>query len=271
MNKIVILILYYGPFPWYFPYFLHSCRFNRDIDFRIFSDTGFEGTLPSNVCIIKKSAVEIKIIAKEKTGYEFNLDQPYKLCDLKPAYGFLLSDFIEGYDFWGYSDIDVIFGNVRNFITEQVLRDYDIITVLHDFLAGYFTIYRNSKALNELFMQSRDYPKVFESPDHFCFDECNFAFWNMEPGDDLENFYCEIDSMTHVVKRLQRKEGLRVLFDSYSLQGLGGKLKWKEGVLVYKGVYEVMLYHLIQFKKVYHRKAPITIPNHFSISPSRIY
>jgi len=36
--QIVLLICWHGNFPWYFPYFLHSCRYNPDIDFLIFTD-----------------------------------------------------------------------------------------------------------------------------------------------------------------------------------------------------------------------------------------
>jgi len=40
-SSIVFSICWHGPYPWYFPYFLHSCRHNPDIDFLIFtSNTG---------------------------------------------------------------------------------------------------------------------------------------------------------------------------------------------------------------------------------------
>lgn len=57
----------------------------------------------------------------------------YKLCDFKPTYGLIFSEYIAKYDFWGMGDIDVIYGNIRDFITEDVLNNNDIITVKHDF------------------------------------------------------------------------------------------------------------------------------------------
>jgi len=32
MNKLIFLICWQGNYPWYFPYFLHSCRYNQTID-----------------------------------------------------------------------------------------------------------------------------------------------------------------------------------------------------------------------------------------------
>jgi hypothetical protein len=38
MQRIIFLIPYIGKLPWYFPYFLKSCVYNPDIDFKVFSD-----------------------------------------------------------------------------------------------------------------------------------------------------------------------------------------------------------------------------------------
>ncbi|WP_431214770.1 DUF6625 family protein [Puia sp. P3] len=35
-SKIIIFICYFGSLPWYFDFFLHSCKFNFKIDFLIF-------------------------------------------------------------------------------------------------------------------------------------------------------------------------------------------------------------------------------------------
>ena len=271
MKKIVLIILYYGEFPWYFCWFLHTCRYNRDIDFLIVSGSSFEGSLPPNVTILPIPIEEIKALIAEKLGLEADLRNPYKLCDWKPAYGLLLSGYIGSYDFWGYCDIDIIFGNIRNFLTDELLEAYDIITVLADFLAGYFTIYRNSPRFNRLFMASKDFRRVFTSGEHFCFDECNFLFAKLDEGLLLEDIACDIESMTHVVRKLQRERVIRVYFDTVSLQGLGGKLKWDKGTLVYRNRYEIMLYHLIQLKEIFKGRRVRKIPESFRISTTKIY
>ncbi len=150
MKKIAILICYYGRFPWYFRYFLHSCSFNKTIDFYIFTDIVYEGGVPQNVKLIQKSVDDIKALASEKLGFTVNIEFPYKFCDYKPAYGEIFSEYIKGYDFWGQSDIDIIYGDIRGFITDDMLNEYDFISVRHDYTTGCFALYRNNDLMNTI-------------------------------------------------------------------------------------------------------------------------
>ncbi len=271
--NIVVLIFYYGKFPWYIDYFLHSCKFNSSIDFLIVTDNEtVHKNLPRNVRFKKKSIAQIMERAIKKLGFAICINDSYKLCDFKPAYGFLFPELISGYDFWGHGDIDVIFGQIRNFITEEVLLNHDFISVRHDFLTGYFQLLKNNDKLNTLFMYSKDYKKVFTSAEHLCFDETNFAFEQFTNGVPLNEIQSEIESMTHVVKRLHDKKIINAYFDFHVIEGLPGRLKWHNGMLTYKNEFEVMLYHMILFKKVYNPKnSPKQIPDTFYISPTRIY
>lgn len=40
-HTIVLLITWFGKWPWYLSYFLHSCKYNPDMDFYIFTDNIF--------------------------------------------------------------------------------------------------------------------------------------------------------------------------------------------------------------------------------------
>jgi len=272
-TKIVLLICYFGKLPWYFKFFLHSCKYNPDIHFYIITDNNKTiESLPSNVKIVVIPNDEMKQKAFEKFGFTVCIDNPYKLCDFKPAYGYLFPELIEGYDFWGHGDIDVIFGKIRNFITHDVLSNHDLICVRHDFLTGYFQLFRNNEKMNTLFMKSKDYKKVFTSPQHYCFDETNFAWDAFAEGKPLQEMNCEIESMNHVVRKLQDKKEINAYFDFHVIEGLPGRLKWQHGTLTYKNEFEVMLYHMVLFKKFCKNKLPPKkIPDTFYISPSRIY
>ena len=39
------------------------------------------------------------------------IEDAYKLTDFKPAYGEIFQDYIIQYDFWGFTDIDLIYGD----------------------------------------------------------------------------------------------------------------------------------------------------------------
>lgn len=226
-----MLICYFGELPWYFEYFIHSCKLNPTIDFILITDSNRKmKNLPDNFTIIKKTLKEIKQNGKKKLGFGICIDEPYKLCDFKPVYGYLFPEIINGYDFWGHGDIDVIFGNIRNFVTDKILEDHDLICVRHDFLSGYFTLFRNAKKMNELFKHSKDYKKVLTSCRHFCFDETNFAFDQFTDAVPLHEIKSEIESMTHVVKRLHQKKIVNAYFDFHVIEGLPGRLKWQRGL-----------------------------------------
>jgi hypothetical protein len=133
--QIVFLICWQGAYPWYFPYFLQSCRYNPTVDFLIFTNqSDAQLDLPANVKIISCSIGQFKADASRRLGFEVSVESGYKLCDFKPAYGYIFHDYIKEYDFWGYCDVDVIFGNIRAFMTDELLGEYDIISARHDYL-----------------------------------------------------------------------------------------------------------------------------------------
>lgn len=272
-KRIALLICYFGKFPWYFDYFVHSCRYNQTIDFFIIcDDITYTKLLPANIRLIYKTLNDVSDLATVKLGFRIDIRQPYKLCDFKPTYGLLFNELIEGYDFWGYGDVDVIFGDIRHFITNELLSEFDIISVRHDFLTGYFQLFRNNHKMINLFRWSKDFVKVLSSDKHFCFDETNFQFQAFSNEVPLNQIDSEIESMMHVVRKLEARKYIIPYFDFHVIEGLPGKLKWSCGKLFYKDRYEVILYHLILFKKQYTPKTDIKfIPESFTISSTKIY
>ena len=269
--KIAMIITYFGEFPWYFKYFIHSCRYNLSVDFFIITDNEVQENFPPNVHIVKKSMSETINLIEQKLGLKVDIFFAYKLCDFKPAYGVIFSELIEGYDFWGHGDLDVIYGNIRNFMTDELLSEHDLISVRHDFLTGFFTLFRNCTKMNELFRQSKDYEKIFKSPRHFCFDETNFTVEQFNEGIPYTEIQTEIESMTHVVKKLQEQNYLNAYFNFHVIEGNPGRLRWKSGTLTYKKEFEIMLYHMVRFKKYCVPTKMTKIPDVFYISPTRIY
>ena len=111
--RVAVILPYFGKFPNYFTLYLYSCSFNPKIDFLIFTDILYEDQYPDNVKFITLSFKELQETAQYKLGFRIELSNPYKLCDLRPAYGVVFADYIKGYDYWGYGDIDVIYGDLQ--------------------------------------------------------------------------------------------------------------------------------------------------------------
>jgi hypothetical protein len=271
-KKIAVLTCYQGTLPWYFDYFVHSCFYNPSIDFFIITDnTRYDKPVPPNLKFVFKELSDISAIATRKFGFPVDIKYGYKLCDFKPAYGALFSDILQGYDFWCHADIDVIFGNIRKFITDDMMDNFDLISVRPDWIPGCFLLFRNNDKMNYLFTRSKDFKKVFSSDQHFCFDETNFAHDDFTDGKTYQEVGTEIESMMHVVKKAEAENHIKTYFDLFIIEGIPGKLKFDKGVLTYRGKYEILLYHLIRLKKRYNPQRPANIPVAFAISPTKIY
>jgi hypothetical protein len=147
--------------------FLQSCEKNVDIDFLIFTDNNIKST-SNNIKIINTDF----ILLKQRIGclYDFPiaLSTPYKLCDYKPAYGEIFKEELTGYNFWGHCDIDMIFGDLRKFITEQVLDSHEKIYQL-----GHLCLYKNTEENNGRYRKGSgmNYREVFGSDIICVFDE----------------------------------------------------------------------------------------------------
>lgn len=272
-KAIAILICWYGPYPWYLPYFIHSCSFNPTVDFIIITDNeDIIPDKPKNVKKIHKTVEEIKATALEKLGFAVSIDYPYKLNDFKPAYGFLFPEIISGYAFWGQGDLDIICGNIRDFITDEMMETHDFISLRHDYTTGCFSLYKNSEKMNTFFMRSKDYKLILSNSRHYCFDECSFAWNDLVAGKSILDLRTEIESLTYLVKAAELKGEIKAHFDFILMEGKTGNIVFDNGRIIYKSKLEGILYHLYWLKKVYSpTKVPHNIPGKYYISPTRIY
>src|ERR1700749_3574728 len=135
-NRIALITCYFGTAPWYLNFYLKSCAFNPTVDFFIVGDIPLPESLPVNVHAVKMTIDEFQNLASQKLELPVNVADPYKLCDLKPAYGAIFDDLLMDYTFWGHGDMDVIFGDIRGFITDEVLEEYEVICVREEYITG---------------------------------------------------------------------------------------------------------------------------------------
>lgn len=195
-NTIVFIIPYFGKFKNYFQLFLNSCKFNEDITWLIFTDDNTKYDYPKNVKVVYTTFEETKRLFQNKFDFKISLNRPYKICDFRPAYGFIYEEYIKGYDFWGYCDTDVIFGRIREFYTEELLNEYDKLGFL-----GHCTMFRNDAKINRLFMSKIDgnerYKEVFSHDKNFQFDEernmsINTIFENSDYKCNFQEYHANI-------------------------------------------------------------------------------
>lgn len=272
MFKIAIITCWFGTYPWYFPYFVHSCGYNGNIDFYLITDNDVSiQPQPDNLKIVTTSWDDLLDLISATVNMNVHFKDPYKLCDFRPAYGEIFKDIIKGYDFWGHADMDVVWGNITTFITNDMLAHYDVINSRHDYITGAFCLFKNNSFINGLYKTSRDYKKIFSSSEHFCFDECSFLHHQLALGHSVFDFPDSEQSMTYLIRKAEQQDQLKAFFDFMILEGAPGKIKWHKGSIIYKNEYEALIYHLIQIKRT--GKAPSVvypIPDTFSFTKKTI-
>ena len=167
--RICIITAQFGKLPCYINLWLKSCRWNPGIDFLVCSDIKVD-EFPENVRWLYMGFSEFRTLAEEKLGMKVQLDTPYECCDLKTVYGVIFSEYLNGYDYWGYCDVDMVFGDLEWYFKKYDLNLYD------KFLSfGHLTLIRNTKENNERYRlpcnAGRSYRDAFTSKGSMHFDE----------------------------------------------------------------------------------------------------
>lgn len=176
MNKqIAILIPYFGKWPEWIDLYLYSCTQNNHIDWLFFTDCPIPSKPYKNIFFFSISFQGYCNDISNKLKIKFKPENPYKLCDLKPFYGFLHSDLIKDYAFWGFGDIDIIWGNIAKYYSLELFNHYDVFSTHADRISGHLAIFRNISKYTELAFQIADWKNKLESSKHFALDENDFS------------------------------------------------------------------------------------------------
>ncbi len=170
MKKICYIIPYFGKLPKGFEMWLLSCKKNETVNWIIYTDDKTEFNYPQNVKVKYYSYEEMKNKIQSFYNFKIEINRPWKLCDFRPAYGEIFKDDLKDYDFWGYCDIDLIFGDIRKFITDEILEKYDKIG-----FQGHSTLYKNTEEVNKRYKtiinEKVNYKNVFQDSEPYFFDE----------------------------------------------------------------------------------------------------
>lgn len=179
MKRIALIIPYFTVTP---PIWLelnfYTCARQHNIDFIYFTDcdeiVSMASLYPNIVCH-KTTFGKYCDLASKKLGIDFHPKHAYKLCDLKPFYGFIHQDLLKKYDFWGYGDNDLVYGNLDVLINGRMLDTYDVITTMSERIAGHFAIFRNNDRYRKLPFKCNKWKEHLQCEEHVGFDESNWV------------------------------------------------------------------------------------------------
>lgn len=170
MKTIVIIFPYFGKLPVQYKMWRESALRNPSIDFMFFTDANVKPA--NNIIVHKMSFLDFQQIVQKAFDFPIVLDRPYKLCEYKQAYGYILNDYIKSYDFWGFGDLDLVYGDLRSFLTNEALK--------YQFLLGYghLTLLHNDEDANSFFMKEisgyQSYKDAFTTSSITFFDEYDY-------------------------------------------------------------------------------------------------
>lgn len=215
-NKVALIIIWLGRMPAYFELWKKSCLYNKDIDFLLYTDQNLDSEANLKVRQITIDAFNKK--AKESLGLNIDINKPYKICDFRPAFGQIFEEDLKGYEYWGYCDIDMVFGRISQFIQSAMSDGYAKIN--HN---GPFTLFKNDLRNKFLYKEKGakfTYKEVFQSNEHYAFDEfC--GIWSIAKSNKIK----EYNTNEFVDFNRREKELSDINGDNHKTQAF----YWKEG------------------------------------------
>ena len=168
MHSIVLIFPYFGNLPVQYGMWRASALRNPSVDFMFFTDADVEPA--QNIIVHRMEFNDFRLLIQNVLDFPIVLDRPYILCDFKPVYGEALQSYIAKYDYWGYGDLDVVYGDIRGFLTDKVLAKYKY------FLGyGHLTLYHNDSETNSYYKVIipgyQDYREALSTHKQTFFDE----------------------------------------------------------------------------------------------------
>ena len=170
MNKIFILP-YFGKYPdWLDQWIANMEYLNYDY-------------------IIYSSLKKFKQRVRDKLGIEPNIEGGTgKVWDYRPALGVLFEEEIKGYDYWGHTDFDCVYGDVDKYMP----KEFDIWSNHHNYICGPWTIYKNDSWINNLFRLCPEWKEIMENPKALGWAEREYT--------KIVNEYCNVVYTFHQTK-----------------------------------------------------------------------
>jgi hypothetical protein len=87
-----------------------------------------------------------------------------KPWDFRPALAVLYPEKVRGYDWWGHTDLDCVYGDVGKWVTEGFLDGLDVHSNHNTYVCGPWTLYRNTDRVNNLFREYQGWQEFMTDP-----------------------------------------------------------------------------------------------------------
>lgn len=169
--KVAQIIPYFGKWPEWIDLYFYSCSQNPNVDFLFYTDCPIPIQPYPNTKFYSISFSQYCKLVGERLGIDYSICSPYKLTDLKPFIGYVHQEKLNNYDFWGFGDLDLVYGDLSMVINDQTLTRYELLTTHNYHIAGHFTICKNTEYWRTLCFKIKDWQKRLVDAKHYALDE----------------------------------------------------------------------------------------------------
>ena len=170
--KIAVLIVYFGSFPEWYPLWRRSALLNPGIDFIVIQDQRNSGK-DGNIHFCRRRMDEISY-ADKTARIDTKPSYAYKICDYRPLFGVIFADLIRGYDYWGWGDLDVLYGDILSNLRDS-FGPYDYVSTGCEGESGPLAFLKNTKAVTQLWRDIDDVADKLASDSYYYMDEKDFV------------------------------------------------------------------------------------------------
>lgn len=170
-NSICIVIPYFGEWPDWIDIFFDSLKRNPSIQFLFYTDCDFSGVNIPNVRFNFLTFEQYNEFINIKLNSDYKIPNAYKICDFRPLFGEIHALDFKEYDFYGWCDLDLVFGNIREFYTDSILDKYDVFSTHVDRISGHFALFRNTAKNRNMYRKIYNYRKALKNPEFVGIDE----------------------------------------------------------------------------------------------------
>jgi len=226
-KPIALVQVWLGKLPDYFEYHYDTCV-NQNIDFYVFTDQEVDSKFNSpNFKFIPMTVAAIEKRLHDRTGREIKIKNNYKFCDIKPSYADIFHEYLNGYDYVGWYDIDTLFGDIVSWLSPY-FNNFDAISFgedghIYNRLSGPLTIIRNIPRVAKAYSQDPVFYETMAIEEYAEYDERKFT-------------------------ELLRKSGIsyKIIFEAGNMNSDSWKIQfdavWSGGKLYVEGK-EKLIYH----------------------------
>ena len=136
MTKKLFIIPWFGPYPDWLDQWVANMEVLKKYgyDYLIFSNLKL-----FHQRIYKKLGIFPDV--KPETGMAW---------DFRPMLGVLYEEEIRGYDYWGHTDFDCVYGDVEKWTPDG---DWEIWSNHNTYICGPWTLYKNIEKINKLYLE----------------------------------------------------------------------------------------------------------------------